>query len=230
MNYDVEYFINKFQSIPEDKWTTRNYTEDDKHCALGHCGVGSIRGENPEAEALIEFFDLLSPGTIVYINDGLYTKYQQPTPKQRILAALYDIKNNINMANTKTAAIMTRNAEQFLEWVHKEEYFCSGVTTDGTHFWYKTGTNQTAAYTTRTLYEMFLVDRDLSIIENKIPGLDGVKWATIPIQAEPNILMEKFHGYFRLIMRKLSDPTISDSDRAHYERAQKECEEYTNHQ
>jgi hypothetical protein len=106
MNYDVQHFINKFEAIPEDKWTTgsRGTRENElgEYCAYGHCGIrhGVYLDSTQEAIALAKlfyhidrtpFFCDLSFG-VCWINDGKYGDYQQDTPKQRILAALYDIK------------------------------------------------------------------------------------------------------------------------------------------
>lgn len=87
MIYDVDYFINKFSSIPEEKWCTDKFTDHDKcYCALGFCGE-TDRSHTEESEALI-----LLIMNIVPINDGGHPIYQQPTPKQRVLAALNDLK------------------------------------------------------------------------------------------------------------------------------------------
>jgi hypothetical protein len=113
MTYDVDYFINKFQAIPEDKWIRlRLYHEDTGACcANGHCGVraeGHITEEYPEEAK--ELQKVLAPLPVhytngdpiedagnyskkaAYINNGIAKEYIQETPKQRILAALYDIK------------------------------------------------------------------------------------------------------------------------------------------
>ena len=37
--YTVDYFIKTFEAIPENKWTTAYFVEDDKRCAAGHCGM-----------------------------------------------------------------------------------------------------------------------------------------------------------------------------------------------
>lgn len=106
MIYDVDYFINKFEAIPENKWTTGFFKNNGKCCANGHCGIDESTEvqEGEEAHALAM---LLMPlrkdywqkflGDPVYevtavINDGGIDEYPQTTPKQRILAALYDIK------------------------------------------------------------------------------------------------------------------------------------------
>ena len=88
--YNADYFIAKFEAIPEEKWTTLTYHEGDKSCALGHCGR-TIGGCTQESRALGDLFEkhgLWVPD----VNDGCDSRYPQPTPKQRILAALRDIK------------------------------------------------------------------------------------------------------------------------------------------
>ena len=90
--YTVDYFIKKFEAIPEDKWTTRTYCLYDKRCAMGHCGVSTYKNDGKEADALRRIVVIHFGTTVSLINDGDIPAYQQPTPKQRILAALYDIK------------------------------------------------------------------------------------------------------------------------------------------
>lgn len=89
--YTVDYFIKKFQKIPDKNWFIGDFWDRDnpqKMCALGHCGFGR------ECKALHSLFPRTDNiGSFVSsINDGTDKRYQQPTPKQRILAALYDIK------------------------------------------------------------------------------------------------------------------------------------------
>ena len=88
---DVEYFINKFNAIPEGQWCTGQYTRlvDNtvQHCALGHCGFegGLKRGYSNEALRLIS---LLGLETLIRINDGEETRIPGATPRARILNAL----------------------------------------------------------------------------------------------------------------------------------------------
>lgn len=91
--YTRDYFIAKFEAIPEEKWC--KYLLDDtrgRHCALGHCGWGwdSRHADRAEGAALIEI--LVLPAEI---NNGSDPRYQQPTPKQRILAALRDCTQEV---------------------------------------------------------------------------------------------------------------------------------------
>jgi hypothetical protein len=99
--YTVDYFIQKFEAIPDEKWTTGTYTRCEyKHCALGHCGTEIIEKPRlffktkftPEGKALENLFKIHFPESITRINDGEVDQYQQPTPKARILAALRDIQ------------------------------------------------------------------------------------------------------------------------------------------
>lgn len=108
--YDVDYFIKKFEKIPEELIVPGVF-DDGKggHCANGWCGAQDSR---PEGKALQKIFSPLALhykytvfSTIIVVvdvdaysnkaaavNNGSTLEYQQPTPKQRILAALYDIK------------------------------------------------------------------------------------------------------------------------------------------
>jgi hypothetical protein len=94
--FTVDYFINKFSAIPEELWCTNLFSDGEKRCALGHCGQ-DLDTDTREGGAL---FNMIFHATNLgpeEINDGIgfggeRHPYQQPTPKQRILAALHDIK------------------------------------------------------------------------------------------------------------------------------------------
>lgn len=93
MEYTIEYFIAKFEAIPEKDWTTKDYVNEGKSCALGHCGVREHLDTGwpvttDEGEELNELLCAKVPE----INDGEDTRYQQATPKERILAALRDVQ------------------------------------------------------------------------------------------------------------------------------------------
>lgn len=105
--FTVDYFLDKFEKIPEDNWITNKWNVGDACCANGHCGVRSalyVRGTD-ESRALAKLFEIIPASNIngdkflayhwqrvSQVNDGLIKEYQQPTAKQRILAALRDIK------------------------------------------------------------------------------------------------------------------------------------------
>ena len=106
MEYTVSYFIGKFSSIPDYLWRTGNFELMGQSCAAGHCGIRESGKLNEEVNALIGMLSKLritlgygyvfygNPllDTVAVINDGHCMEYQQPTPKQRILTALYDVK------------------------------------------------------------------------------------------------------------------------------------------
>jgi len=93
-NYTLEYFIQKFEAIPEKNWCTDVWYRDDACCAIGHCGVKAyvFTEDLNEAHALRDILAVDHVIKVANINDGSNSRYKQPTPKQRILAALYDIK------------------------------------------------------------------------------------------------------------------------------------------
>lgn len=97
--YNVDYFIKKFQAIDDDKWLIGSIGKDGKHCAAGHCGLRAINGyiETIESMALLSLFTHITDHNlyrpVLDINDGINPYYNHhSSPKQRILAALYDIK------------------------------------------------------------------------------------------------------------------------------------------
>lgn len=98
--YDYDYFLNKFSAIPDEQWCTGAYVlhgdQGRLHCALGHCGVRDAEFWTDEGMALVALFgdDLYSGMRITAINDniGYGKRYKQPTPKQRILTALRNLK------------------------------------------------------------------------------------------------------------------------------------------
>lgn len=97
MNYSVQFFIDKFSAIPEDRWVIgefSDFSDNNNCCALGHCGVRNNMG-TLEGTALGKLFKILCPDDsfVAQVNDGEATQYGQQTPKTRILAALYDIKS-----------------------------------------------------------------------------------------------------------------------------------------
>jgi hypothetical protein len=96
--YTVDYFIKKFQAIPEENWLVGDYQNEDKtkFCALGHCGGTSnsfYNKDNKEYSLLSEMCLSILNRSIVNINDGTCPRtFPQSTPKKRVLAALLQIK------------------------------------------------------------------------------------------------------------------------------------------
>jgi len=95
--FTVDYFIEKFGAIPEGRWTTGVYRDEEgRCCALGLCGA---RGPNDgccwplEASKLSDLVTTEIGGTVTTLNDdtGAWPKLGG-TPKSRILNALRAIK------------------------------------------------------------------------------------------------------------------------------------------
>lgn len=100
MTYDKAHFLAKFSATTDDQWCVGEFeSADGRHCAAGLCGARMNRNVQmvPEADALYNLFgqypvDGESPNCYLpLINDGRDPRYQQPTPKARILAALNDL-------------------------------------------------------------------------------------------------------------------------------------------
>lgn len=98
--YTVDYFINKFEAIPECLWLEREFRRGQMACVMGHCA--DVQEERNALEDLFKLHSHLFSPVEIYghgawyfeqmVNNGDDPKYQQPTPKARILAALHDIK------------------------------------------------------------------------------------------------------------------------------------------
>lgn len=102
--YTVDYFLRKFDAIPDDKWAVSVFTKSGKSCALGHCGV-TLKNNTREGTALSSIFSNWCM-LVTCVNDGrdhsivpglLGGARNKPkelgsTPKERIMNALILIK------------------------------------------------------------------------------------------------------------------------------------------
>lgn len=129
--YNTRYFINKFEAIPEERWIIKLQADGaGRHCALGFCNpkvdlvmgrhfksyIGAFPGEY---ESISTIFEKISPSgrdgswTVAAINNGDDFRYFQPTPKQRILAALRDIEK-LESDELINSALITSEGEKEL--------------------------------------------------------------------------------------------------------------------
>lgn len=110
MKYAIDYFIKKFKAIPSYRWCTEHYHSTTTvlfnlitiatHCAQGFCTKPTLFEFVPQTEELLVLRELFQSAndsqegrlTIGRINNGEDERYQQRTPKARVLAALYDLK------------------------------------------------------------------------------------------------------------------------------------------
>lgn len=95
MSYDVDFFIAKFEAIPEERWTMGTYHDGPKSCVLGHCGGVNGNAFGAEPEALRDLFAEITAHPAV-VNDNEDDRFPQETPKARVLAALHTIKEQNN--------------------------------------------------------------------------------------------------------------------------------------
>lgn len=97
--YTIQYFIDKFSAIPEDQWCSHmQHNAQGQRCAYGHCVPLEDRNHwfsngllYPEGQALGKLDELYFPERpfhMANINNGSDERFQQPTEKQRVLAAL----------------------------------------------------------------------------------------------------------------------------------------------
>ena len=93
--YDVDYFIQKFEAIPENLWCRASYGRNGgPRCAIGHCADpdGGANPSNDESTALRYLFMSYYGCSVISVNDK-YIDGMSLSPKLRILAALRDIKS-----------------------------------------------------------------------------------------------------------------------------------------
>ena len=96
----IQYFIDKFEAIPEEEWTIGRLTDTETGacCALGHCGVREDENGKwvltDEATKLLDIFgglkgpDEINFGAVYTIND-CHSMFPGNSPKKRILNQLY---------------------------------------------------------------------------------------------------------------------------------------------
>lgn len=94
--YDIDYFIEKFEKVPEYKFGDRI----NEGCALAQCGVvmeDEGYTETEESANLIRIFsglDNASTEFVTDVNDGIgIWRDTGKTPKERILNRLYELKS-----------------------------------------------------------------------------------------------------------------------------------------
>lgn len=104
---DIDFFIKFYEEIPEEKWCVGQFENNNgQSCAIGLLGVRQqgglfnyIKTELFESFCKVVpseqniFMNGLYPNCVSSVNNGLISRYQQKTPKERVLAYLNDIKN-----------------------------------------------------------------------------------------------------------------------------------------
>lgn len=117
--YDVNYFIEKFEAVHSQCWVTEMGYGKNKivTCAMGFCGGYTEDSKESEALSVIlcEFYTIIGKGmpqncgnvdlnaVVYFLNDDPYI-INLPTPKERILHALYTIRDKeLSEANLNAA-------------------------------------------------------------------------------------------------------------------------------
>ena len=90
--YNATFFLKKFVGIPDQQWTTGMFSRKGKHCALGQ--LGAPTANYVEVMALVRLFKKYLDTKPTQVNDGDDVRFQQKTPKRRMIAALQQIKEN----------------------------------------------------------------------------------------------------------------------------------------
>lgn len=92
--HTLEEYRDYYAGIPEENWCVCSFYGEDKksRCAIGHLMKPSVYITHPDRLSAAEGqLDTIFGLTNIYrINDGKNPRYQQSTPKQRILAAIED--------------------------------------------------------------------------------------------------------------------------------------------
>lgn len=106
IEYNVDYFLNKFKDIPPELWCIKSYSRGAARCAVGHCrSAENFSLPTNESAALVRLFVRNLVENPTEINDGLVPVFPQKTPKERILAALEKIKEIVNKENESKTII-----------------------------------------------------------------------------------------------------------------------------
>lgn len=122
MNYDINYFITKFSSIPEENWCTLQLDNNaGAHCAMGHTGCSTtvIHGRmdsntTEEGWALAKIFG--SVANVMNVND-IWQMGLPVSPKERILDHLKKLKEKEEKENLIKFAENLVSEEEVLELV-----------------------------------------------------------------------------------------------------------------
>lgn len=139
MNYDVDYYIEKFKAIPVENWITGDFYDGDnpvRRCAMGHC-----LQEQPSFDTCMNLFDskhnlegyslhqlFIDHGfTVGLVNDNETRDHPSPltkrskvvprihryidNPRDRILAVLYYIKAKQDRGRVMNTMVIAEESE-----------------------------------------------------------------------------------------------------------------------
>ena len=89
----LDDYIAFFRSIPEERWCVGRFWDDKgRRSAQGHLGRRGLLDSAPAQRRLGKLTGLTDK-QFWRIHDGHNADYRQPTPKQRVLAYLCDVRD-----------------------------------------------------------------------------------------------------------------------------------------
>lgn len=94
VQYNLEYFIAKFEAKPEDQWTVGKYVDwNGCKCVYGHCGVSFSVKQTPEAIGLLAI-EATGDLSLIHVNDNKFGEYGNlgSTPRQRVVNYLKSLR------------------------------------------------------------------------------------------------------------------------------------------
>lgn len=92
--YSREWFIKKFDAIPDELWGMSELNCGGKKCALGHCGLENYEEPTKESLELVKLFGgsvtakEVDFNKVYIVNDDTIYKTYGDTPKERIIKFL----------------------------------------------------------------------------------------------------------------------------------------------
>lgn len=92
----IEAVIEYMEATTEESWCTKVVrTEQGGNCFFGH--LFAMGKDQEESNLLWDWFEnCYSTTYMIYpINDGEHSGYQQPTPKQRVIAYLKNLRDKV---------------------------------------------------------------------------------------------------------------------------------------
>lgn len=88
--YDREYFLDKFEAIPEDEWNDDLFKDEELYVKFFNTPGTRVKIDFEWNQDLASLFSLFrhTPFYLTEVNNGTEWRISGKSPKQRILAAL----------------------------------------------------------------------------------------------------------------------------------------------
>ena len=118
--FELQELIDFLDETPEDSWLVDKVRSKDqkKNCVMGHIYAFCAGGYDKDGgSAGWDYFEECYATTyMIYpVNDGENAKYQQSTPKQRVLAYLRDLRDG----KEKTTPVLWKESEEMMRTISR---------------------------------------------------------------------------------------------------------------